>query len=532
MASLAQALLFAGASVASAFVALLVLSILDRGARRPARTALLATQPEPTVFLFQSGELIDATLPARHLIEQLAGPGGEWDRLFSYLVPKFPDLTAALDGLSPQTDLMLQSPTDPDFRLRAEQPGQALRITLEDMAKEGQTIVVDGLSVRAQEEEITALREILGTLPVPVWRADPDGMILWANDSYLAAARIIGGEDDLVWPLPTLFHLPTEVASGGATKRLGLTAPVPGLGQWFDCQAMGLSSGQLYMALPVDRLVRAENSLREFIQTLSKTFAHLAIGLAIFDRERRLAIFNPALTDLTTLGPEFLTARPTLYAFLDRLREARVLPEPKDYSSWRQKMNDLERAASAGSYEETWTLGTGQTYRVTGRPHPEGAVAFLIEDITAEISLTRRFRSEIELGQSVIDALDDALAVFSPLGELILSNRAYARLWGIDPTRTLGSITIRDASRHWQDRTDPSPIWGDIRDFVTNPSDRAEWQGEVHLRSGPALTCTLSPISGGQTLIRFARGANRPLQVRHSRRPHPAHRPEDSLIEH
>lgn len=529
MASLAQALLFAGASVTSAFVALLILSLLDRSTRRPTMGSLLAAGSEPTIFLFEGNELVDATPPARHLIGTLGGHGAEWDRLLSYLVPKFPDLTTALDNLSPQQDLVLQSPTDPDFRLRAEQPGHAIRLTLEDTAKEGQAIVVDGLSVRAQEEEIASLREILGALPVPVWRSGSEGNILWANDAYLAAARSVTGEDDLVWPLPVLFHQPPESGSGGAVRRLGLPVAVPTLGQWFDCQAMGMGMGQLHMALPTDRLVKAESSLREFIQTLTKTFAHLAVGLAIFDRERRLALFNPALTDLTTLGPEFLTARPTLYAFLDRLREARVLPEPKDYSSWRQKMNDLERAASAGSYEETWTLATGQTYRVTGRPHPEGAVAFLIEDITAEISLTRRFRSEIELGQSVIDALDDAIAVFSPAGELILSNRAYARLWGIDPTRTLGSITIIDATRHWQGLTDPSPVWGDVREFVTNPTDRAEWQSEVHLLSGPGLTCALSPISGGQTLIRFTKDATRPLQVRHSRRPHQTEVTEDLL---
>lgn len=531
MASLAQALLFAGASVASAFVALLILSLLDRNTRRPAMASLLAVGSEPTIFLFEGNELVDATPPARHLIGTLGSQGAEWDRLLSYLTPKFPGLTAALSGLSPQQDLVLQSPTDPGLRIRAEQPGPAIRLTLEDMAKEGQAIVVDGLSVRAQEEEIASLREALGALPVPVWRSDPGGNILWANEAYLAAARSVTGEDDLVWPLPVLFRQPSESGASGTVKRIGLPVAMPTLGQWFDCQAMDLGLGQLQMALPADRLVKAESSLREFIQTLSKTFAHLAVGLAIFDRERRLALFNPALTDLTTLGPEFLIARPTLYAFLDRLREARVLPEPKDYSIWRQKMNDLERAAAAGSYEETWTLATGQTYRVTGRPHPEGAVAFLIEDITAEISLTRRFRAEIELGQSVIDALDDALVVFSPLGELVLSNRAYARLWGIDPTRTLGSITIIDATRHWQGLTDPSPLWGNVREFVTNPADRAEWQSEVHLLSGPGLTCALSPISGGQTLIRFTKGTSRPLQVRHSRRPHMRGLADDQLLD-
>jgi len=51
---------------------------------------------------------------------------------------------------------------------------------------------------------------------------------------------------------------------------------------------------------------------RNFVQTLTKTFAQLSIGLAIFNRERQLVLFNPALIDLTALPADFLTGRPHL----------------------------------------------------------------------------------------------------------------------------------------------------------------------------------------------------------------------------
>ena len=166
------------------------------------------------------------------------------------------------------------------------------------------------------------------------------------------------------------------------------------------------------------------------IRDRTKTFADLPTGLAIFDRERNLQLFNPALIDLTGLSAGFLTGRPTLFDFLDKLRDARMVPEPKDYRSWRQQMNNLEAAAATGHHVETWSLPGGQTYRVTGRPHPDGAVAFLFEDITSEISLTRKFRAELTLGAHVLDGLEDALAVFSPSGQMLLSNRSYVALWG------------------------------------------------------------------------------------------------------
>jgi PAS domain-containing protein len=55
----------------------------------------------------------------------------------------------------------------------------------------------------------------------------------------------------------------------------------------------------------VTEIVRAQQAQKNFVQTLTKTFATLSIGLAIFDRNRQLMLFNPALIDLTALPPIF-----------------------------------------------------------------------------------------------------------------------------------------------------------------------------------------------------------------------------------
>src|SRR6056300_930551 len=73
------------------------------------------------------------------------------------------------------------------------------------------------------------------------------------------------------------------------------------------------TDGSLYIATPCNRLVAAERSLRNFVQTLSKTFAHLPVGLAIFDQKRELISFNAALVELSTLDPRWLSGRPSLF---------------------------------------------------------------------------------------------------------------------------------------------------------------------------------------------------------------------------
>ncbi|MDD8023553.1 MAG: PAS-domain containing protein [Paracoccaceae bacterium] len=502
-----QAVIIVVTSISSALLALMLLSVWTQ--RRAAPNSLSFPHPilEQTVFLFDDQNLVDATGPARALLDAAPMAASEWARLSAFIAPRFDGFSKAMSALAEHGYLELTARPGTDGRgklkLVAEDVNGLARITLIDPEAEGRGILVDGLSQRALEDELDLLRHTLDRSPALVWREDADGILTWANRAYiLRSGALEEAEETLVWPLPRLFNLDNRAAlSGPRRMRLEGGDDKPA---WFDCHSFPLESGALHFALPADATVRAEKALRDFVQTLTKTFADLPIGLAIFDRQRQLQLFNPALIDLLQLGPEFLSGRPTLYAFLDRLRETRMMPEPKDYRSWRLQMTELEQAAAAGFHSETWTLPTGQTYRVTGRPHPDGAVAFLFEDISSEVSLTRRFRAELEQGQEVLDLMTEAVAVFQPSGELTLSNSAYGQLWGVEPDTTLGRVTMMDAVRIWQSQCDASPIWAEARDFSNRVGARQMLSGTVSLLDGRMLNCRFLPLSGGAMMASFA----------------------------
>lgn len=262
--------------------------------------------------------------------------------------------------------------------------------------------------------------------------------------------------------------------------------------------------GFLHFATDANAAVRADQERRNFVQTLGKTFAHLSIGLAIFDKRRQLAMFNPALLELTHLPAEFLSGRPTIDAVLDKLRESRMLPEPKNYASWRDQFTALEAEAKKGTYSEVWDLPDAQTYRVTGRPHPDGAFAILLEDISAEVSLTRRFRSDIETGQAVLDTLSDAIAVFSSAGTLVMSNCAYADLWSTDRHVYHDQRALQSEIDVWQNRSTPTLMWEELQDFIHLPGTRKPWSDDAVLDDGRHIRCHANPIAGGMTMVRFA----------------------------
>jgi PAS domain-containing protein len=355
--------------------------------------------------------------------------------------------------------------------------------------------------------ELSTLRANTGLSPFPLWRTNAGGQVIWVNQAYLDAGCARHGVEAMrSWPIPHLFDelsRPGGLAPG-KTSRFSLNRQDADVDSWYECSVIEVDGDLLYTAMNIDEIVSAEVRLREVTQTLTKTFANLTIGLAVFGRRRNLTLFNPALTELTGLPFEFLASRPSLPVFLDQLREERMMPEPKDYKSWRDHLAQLEAESVDGTFEETWTMPGAQTWRVTGRPHPDGAIAILFEDISLEMSLTRRFHQDLDQSQEVLDSLDDAIAVFGLDGMLAQSNLAYRRLWHDGQPDGLEECSLRDATQQWHKLTSPTPVWGDFRDFASETRNRLEWSAEVRLLDGRRMTCRFTPISNGATLVRFA----------------------------
>ncbi len=471
---------------------------------------------ETLVFLIDGGKIIDSNFQARRMLDRIRSALSDHDQLRIYLSQHFEQSDQLLQPDDDGEDLLVQS-RDGQVQATRQTAGDAVRLTIRYITN-GEPSGSDIHTLRAIEAELKTLRANTFSAPFLLWRQNEFGEIVWVNQAYLDTANRLTEADSTEWPLPTLFPALQKLRPpvSRESRRISVKSALDQSEAWYDCHISPVGDSVLLTAIPADEAVQAENRRREFTQTLTKTFAELAIGLAIFDRSRQLVLFNPALMDLTSLPTDCLTSRPSLFTFLDQLRENRVMPEPRDYRSWRDSIAELEAAAVDGTYSETWSLPDGQTYHVTGRPHPDGAVALLFEDISAEMSLTRHFRAELEQFQDVIDTIDDAVAVFSAAGDVTVTNRAYRELWDIEKEEAFLVGDLTEATRRWHDLSAPTPIWGDFRDFVQADSDREEWTATVALRDGRRLNCRFSPKKGGATMAVFrldGKEASSPLQA-------------------
>jgi len=486
----------------------LMLAVLVGKPKQQAAIGSTLPKAEGPVFLFDGDRMVDCNAAARAVLGRSKALGGDWKKLLAFLSNYFANIENRLTEL-PQLGAFAETAELANGKmvlLQAELGGGLTKITLVDPdVSEGPGVAL-AMSYRAMQDEIDDLRHAVASAPILIWRESATGMVTWGNNAYvLLAASMLERGRDLSWPLPRLFER-SAVMQSAASQRQSITVAT-GKTAWFDLITLNDTDELLCYALPIDAAVAAESNLRDFMQTLSKTFAQLPIGLAIFDKDRKLQMFNPALVELTTLPPDFLTRRPNMLAVLDAMRDRNMLPEPKNYQSWRQQIVEMERAAAAGLFQENWVLPDGQTFRVTGRPHPNGGLALMIEDISNEMQRSRRYRSDLEISQSVIDHLDDAIAVFSQSGQLMWCNAAYSKLWADDPAATLDEVSIRTVTQQWKALTAPTQLWSELDEFVHTIGLRNAWSKEVRLLDGRLMMCSVAPVAAGSTMIAFKSGS-------------------------
>ena len=395
--------------------------------------------------------------------------------------------------------------------LRACRKNGLTHLRLTDTRAEGALVALDRLSFEAVREELDTLRGITKHMPVLAWRVNKDGQITWANTAYIEAfVQQDAGRTGLSWPIPDLF------AGQTANSHDRLSLDMGDHVSWFGHAVHPEGDDMLHFGTPIDLTVQTETARREMLQILTRTFASLPIGLALFDTERRLQVFNPALVDLMGLDPLFLAARPSFEEVLFTLRELRMLPEPKDFTTWRREISDMERAAESGIFREEWCLGTGRIYQVSGRPQPGGALAFFFEDVTSDATLTRSLRQEIELAHTVLDGLHDGVVAFNPAGDTVLSNQCYGRIWGEDPCNDLADTGFRHALALWKRASTTTGFWSELEDFAATATADPVLQGSVCLLDGTSLGVQARRIRQDCLMITFRplrQGSARNLDV-------------------
>jgi len=461
---------------------------------------------EPRWMTFHEGYLTEHSGNVGFLLPDPIDHLKAWEELSETLADVNPGIPAAfaalrrmgrpfrLDGLFGRDRILVMGIQD----------GDDLRITVTAASEQNRSMRIDLASLRAMEDEVELLARANDSSPTLSWVINSDGNVVWCNDRYLRTVEsCVSADVAQGWPMYQLF--PAFDSSGQSKFRRKLISS-DGSEHWFEIVVHPADSGKFrhVHAQSLNAVIAAEESLRNFIQTLTRSFAFLPSGLAIFDHKGDLVLFNPALIDMTELDATWLSRRPKLTEFFDALRQSKQMAEPRDYRAWREALVRLGNNDEGHIHTETWALPDGRTYRMTCSPQGDGAVTVLLEDATADIEASRRQRADRTILTTVLDTMKDAIVVFDHDGKTLLANEAARELWFNGAKDAILPASLDGCIAFWSALSEETSAWNDLRHFHKDlESERADWTETLQLRDGRPLSLRVSPLAGGRLSLSF-----------------------------
>lgn len=183
--------------------------------------------------------------------------------------------------------------------------------------------------------------------------------------------------------------------------------------------------------IDITELDELKRNLKIHENTQLEIFGTLGTAFAVFDQQEKLAFYNKAFASMWQLDDLWLEQQPAYTAFLDVVREKRMLPEVTDFLAFK-KSEQEKFSRIIEPTEDRLYLPNGKTFRRVIAPHHMGGLVFAYEDITDRLAATSAYNELLKLQKEMLENLFDAVLIFGSDGALSFYNQAYISLWKSD----------------------------------------------------------------------------------------------------
>jgi signal transduction histidine kinase len=356
------------------------------------------------------------------------------------------------------------------------------------------------------EGALNGLRRALERADMPAWTRDAVGRIMWCNRPYARAvdapdpeaAIDAGGE---LFDPAVRREAAAAVSETGAWTRCA-SAVVGGERLTFDAVEARTEGGSAGIARDVSEIVALKADMERNEDDYSRMIDRLSTAVAIFDKTKRLTLYNAAYRQIWPLEPAFLDQRPTDGEILDRLRAKRQLPEQVDFRAW--KAVQLSAYQAIEPSETVWHLPDGRALRVVMSPNPKGGVTYLYDDATQSYALASQVNALTRVQGETLDALKEGVAAFGADGRMKLFNPAFAELWGFDEAALRDRPHIEEIARVARPLCRDPTVFDELKAAIVDlPERRRSRAARIERADGLILDCAALPLPDGATLMTF-----------------------------
>jgi signal transduction histidine kinase len=363
----------------------------------------------------------------------------------------------------------------------------------------------DAMEVIARDP--AAFLEMLADAPFLAFRLSSGMKLEWANKAYVAALEAKAVSTAIARNLlldPQIAEQARRAMEEDAQVEDVRFVAIKGERRAMRIALFPVAGGVGGMAFDVTDLEEAKDNLQRHVKAHDETLNHLAEGVAVFGADKRLIFCNSAFAQMWDLDPAFLSERPAHGAWLDHLKERRLLPAHANYSEWRAGELALYQEV-AELPDEPWVLEGGRTIRIARQRHPMGGLLLVFSDKTQELTLRSQYNHLLQTQKAALDRLYEGVIVFGLDGRLKLCNAAFQAQWGIEPAMLEGDVDFHALVQMCMPKFHKREVWGDIKARITDPSPaaRQEFRGEMVRSDDTVLNFLTRPLPDGATLIAF-----------------------------
>lgn len=428
--------------------------------------------------------------------------------------------------------------------VRSREGGHTLRIA---GARSGHDVVLWFSDATDREQEIARLTaegadlahafETLSGLveaaPLPMWYRDPDLKLAMVNTAYVEAvegenaAEVVERGVELIersvqgGPLAGA----TEARESGRPRERVLPATIGGARRAFRMHDVPLPDGGIAgFAVDVEDVEQANARQKRFADAQRALLDRLSAGVAQFAPDRTMVFCNQPFVRLFAMRREWLSDRPEFERVLERMREAKRVPEVRDFPGWKAERRNWFLQGD-GAVEESWLLPGGTHLRVVAQPLPDGGLLLIFEDRTEQVQLASARDTLLRVRTATFDNLFEALAVFSGDGRLQLWNNRFRGLWGFEEEFLTGHPrvdTVAEQVASQLANPQRAHLLAELVRYAT--AERKQRSGRVALADGRHFEFAAVPLPDGNALITM-------LDISDSRRIEQALRDRNEALE-
>lgn len=373
---------------------------------------------------------------------------------------------------------------------------------LQQQLQDNQKLLSENASALAQ------LEHFLNVLPHPVWLRDEVGRLKFVNNAFAKAVEQPEASSAI---LANMDFFDQAVRSQISTARVAnqsyqgfVNATAAGARRTYEVLDNPFQWGSAGLAVDMTETERLRREKLNAYASQRQVFDLLGAAVATFDTDKKLVFYNSSYAKLWGLETKFLDDKPSDGDILDRLHDARKLPEQPNYRAWKEKLHSLYITPSLEPLEEQWYLPDQSSFRMVQIPHKEGGVTYVFEDLTQKLELEMRYSALNRIQRETLENLSEAVAVFSSNGKLSLWNQSYADMWQLNRDLLAGKPHIDQLNKWCQRLSVNKEAFDHIRaQIVSLAVARTEYSERIETTDKNIIDMLCVSLPDGGTLLTF-----------------------------